>query len=162
MNQLKINQQDFEYQSFVICDQKFQLELNAQKYCGEILKMISPHCLLVRDQQGVYELSFYENAQGLFVNKQGRVYLVELPGRQQASSQAASGLELLSPMPGKVFKILKDEGSAVKAGEDVLLLEAMKMEHPIKALQDGIVEKIYKKVGEQVSVQEILVKLKEA
>ena len=57
---------------------------------------------------------------------------------------------LQSPMPGKIFKILKDKGQKVIAGETVLILEAMKMEHAIKAPKDGVVTDIFFKEGEQV------------
>ena len=54
-------------------------------------------------------------------------------------------------MPGKIFKILKNEGDQVNKGETILILEAMKMEHPIKSDKDGVIKKIYFKLNEQVS-----------
>lgn len=57
---------------------------------------------------------------------------------------------LVSPMPGKIFKILKDIGSEVKKGEPILILEAMKMEHPIRSDKDGKVKKILFQVGQLV------------
>lgn len=57
---------------------------------------------------------------------------------------------LQSPMPGKIFKILKEIGSNVTAGETVMIVEAMKMEHAIKASKDGTVSEIFYKEGAQV------------
>jgi 3-methylcrotonyl-CoA carboxylase alpha subunit len=57
---------------------------------------------------------------------------------------------LTSPMPGKIFKILKEAGSEVKKGEPILILEAMKMEHSIRSDKDGKVKKIFFQVGELV------------
>ena len=57
---------------------------------------------------------------------------------------------LASPMPGKIFKIVKDAGTEVKKGEPILILEAMKMEHSIRSDKDGKVKKIFYKVGELV------------
>ena len=57
---------------------------------------------------------------------------------------------LASPMPGKIFKIVKEAGSDVKKGEPILILEAMKMEHSIRSDKDGKVKKIFYKVGELV------------
>ena len=57
---------------------------------------------------------------------------------------------LQSPMPGKIFKIFKDEGESVTNGDAIMILEAMKMEHTIKAQKDGVIKKIYYQVGEQV------------
>lgn len=59
-----------------------------------------------------------------------------------SSSSTASAGSLKSPMPGKVFKVIKNEGEPVKAGETILILEAMKMEHSIKSPIDGVVSAI--------------------
>jgi len=76
---------------------------------------------------------------------------INLPGKVRAAKQSGvSEGSLKSPMPGKVFKVLKEEGQDVKAGEIILILEAMKMEHTIKAHNDGVVKKIYFKEGDQV------------
>ena len=70
---------------------------------------------------------------------------------ERANSAVVVGAgSLQSPMPGKIFKILKDKGQKVIAGETVLILEAMKMEHAIKAPKDGVVTDIFFKEGEQV------------
>lgn len=57
---------------------------------------------------------------------------------------------LTSPMPGKIFKIIKEEGAEVSEGETILILEAMKMEHSIRADKSGRVKKIFYKTGELV------------
>ena len=57
---------------------------------------------------------------------------------------------LTSPMPGKIFKIVKETGSEVKKGEVILILEAMKMEHAIRSDKDGKVKRINYQVGELV------------
>jgi biotin carboxyl carrier protein len=50
---------------------------------------------------------------------------------------------LKAPMPGLVLKVLVTEGQAVKKGDGLLILEAMKMENIIKASSDGMVKKIH-------------------
>ncbi len=57
---------------------------------------------------------------------------------------------LASPMPGKIFKILKEAGAEVKKGEAILILEAMKMEHSIRSDKDGKVKKIFFQIGQLV------------
>ncbi|MBC74641.1 MAG: hypothetical protein CME64_01355 [Halobacteriovoraceae bacterium] len=69
---------------------------------------------------------------------------------QKATGSLGGAGSLQSPMPGKIFKVLKNEGDAVEAGEAILVLEAMKMEHTIKAQQDGVVKKIHFAEGAQV------------
>jgi 3-methylcrotonyl-CoA carboxylase alpha subunit len=64
---------------------------------------------------------------------------------------------LASPMPGKVVALMVEAGQAVTRGEALLVLEAMKMEHTIRAPADGTVVTIRYRVGEQVSEGEDLV-----
>ena len=56
--------------------------------------------------------------------------------------------ELLTQMPGKVVKIEVEAGQEVKAGDTVLILEAMKMENEIKTAVDGKVKEIHVKEGD--------------
>lgn len=77
----------------------------------------------------------------------------EAIGAMAAKKIKKSGVHaggLTSPMPGKIFKVLKEVGSEVKKGEPVLILEAMKMEHSIRSDKDGKVSKIHYKLGELV------------
>ena len=64
-----------------------------------------------------------------------------------------------SPMPGKVLKVLVQEGDNVKEGDPLLILEAMKMEHTIKAQGEGTVKKIHCAEGEQVAAMATLLEL---
>ena len=57
---------------------------------------------------------------------------------------------LSAPMPGKVIALNVRKGSKVKAGDVLVILEAMKMEHSIKALEDGVVSKILISKNDQV------------
>jgi 3-methylcrotonyl-CoA carboxylase alpha subunit len=55
-----------------------------------------------------------------------------------------------APMPGKVIRVMSRPGDAVKKGQPLLILEAMKMEHTITAPMDGIVKAVHFAAGEQV------------
>ncbi len=79
----------------------------------------------------------------------GTEAIVSEAGKKMKEARAHAG-GLSSPMPGKIFKILKDTGSEVKKGEPILILEAMKMEHSIRSDKDGKVKKVFFKVGELV------------
>ena len=69
-------------------------------------------------------------------------------GRRKKSAAHAGGLT--SPMPGKIFKVLVQPGDTVEAGKVLLILEAMKMEHSIKAPHAGVVKEIFFKEGDLV------------
>jgi acetyl-CoA/propionyl-CoA carboxylase biotin carboxyl carrier protein len=63
-----------------------------------------------------------------------------IPAVSYSSGSSASGNPVIkSPMPGKVIKLYFKEGDTVKAGESVVVIEAMKMEHVITAPCDGVV-----------------------
>jgi biotin carboxyl carrier protein len=64
--------------------------------------------------------------------------------------------EVLAPMPGKITKILVKPGDDVLEDEEVLVLEAMKMDNPIFASSNGKVKEIRVKEGEEVDVDHVL------
>lgn len=63
---------------------------------------------------------------------------------------------VLSPMPGNIWDIKVSEGQSVKAGQTLIVLEAMKMENDIVAPVDGIVSSINVKKGDIVESETIL------
>jgi pyruvate carboxylase subunit A/propionyl-CoA carboxylase alpha chain len=66
---------------------------------------------------------------------------------------------LAAPMPGAVVRILVAVGDTVEAGQPLLVLEAMKMEHTIRSPQDGTVAAINVAEGEQVQIGAVLAAL---
>ena len=60
-----------------------------------------------------------------------------------APAAAAEGQKVLSPMPGTILSVNVNVGSSVKAGDILLILEAMKMENEIRSLTDGTVKEIF-------------------
>jgi propionyl-CoA carboxylase alpha chain len=64
---------------------------------------------------------------------------------------------LISPMPGQVVKVSVVEGQKINAGEDLIILDAMKMENVLKAEKDVQIKKINVKEGETVSVDQELI-----
>ncbi len=80
--------------------------------------------------------------------------------KKKMAGKSAAALSLLSPMPGKITKILKSADSSVKAGEVILVMEAMKMEYSLKADHDVIIDKINVAAGQQVVLGAVLVQFK--
>ena len=62
-----------------------------------------------------------------------------------------------APMPGKIVKLVASEGQAVKAGDVLLILEAMKMQNEIAADADGVVKTFNVTAGQSVKVHDSLV-----
>jgi biotin carboxyl carrier protein len=70
---------------------------------------------------------------------------------------AASGrIEVKSPMPGKVVKVLVSAGASVSAGQPVLLFEAMKMQNELRSPEDGVVAEVAVEAGQAVEARERL------
>jgi propionyl-CoA carboxylase alpha chain len=69
----------------------------------------------------------------------------------------ASAKQVTSPMPGLVVKLEAEAGQDVKAGEPLLVVEAMKMENVIRAEMDGVIKTIAVEAGQSVSADELLV-----
>jgi propionyl-CoA carboxylase alpha chain len=85
----------------------------------------------------------------------GPVALTPLPKFRDPESALATG-SLVAPMPGTVLRLGVEVGDQVRAGQPVLWLEAMKMEHQITAPADGVVTELPVGVGQQVEVGTLL------
>lgn len=80
-----------------------------------------------------------------------------LPGVSQASNDS-----LAAPMPGQVISVLVAEGQTVAAGDPLMILEAMKMEHTIRAPHSGIVSAIHYRPGDQVRAAAVVLDVRAA
>jgi propionyl-CoA carboxylase alpha chain len=87
--------------------------------------------------------------------------LIERP-RFPATARSELDRGLTAPMPGAITSVLVSEGDRVERGQLLLVLEAMKMEHPINAPWAGTVTKLSVAVGEQVRNGAILVAVEQA
>ncbi len=79
-----------------------------------------------------------------------------VPRFPERAAAAIAG-SLSAPMPGKVVKVLVKVGDEVAAGATLVILEAMKMEQPVKAGVAGTVTKLAVAAGEQVAAEQLLV-----
>ena len=85
----------------------------------------------------------------------GEIALREIPRFPEATRQALVG-GYAAPMPGKVISVHTAAGAAVRAGDLLLILEAMKMEHRIIAGSDATVAEVRAAAGEQVEAGQVL------
>nr|WP_317426389.1 DUF2118 domain-containing protein [Ruminococcus bromii] len=76
-----------------------------------------------------------------------------------APAGAQGSVVVKAPMPGTVVNVVVSAGQAVKAGDDLVFIEAMKMETPVKAPQDGTVATVDVAKGESVDSGKVLVTL---
>jgi 3-methylcrotonyl-CoA carboxylase alpha subunit len=89
----------------------------------------------------------------------GATQIVEIDALAHAGEAAAEGGRLTAPMPGKVVSFSVKAGDAVKKGQALAVMEAMKMEHTIAAPVDGTVAELLYAPGDQVNEGAELLKL---
>ena len=94
-----------------------------------------------------------------FVN--GKEYSVDVAlgmskQQQQSATQNGEGEVTIAPLPGLVLRVSVEAGDSVEEGDEIMVLEAMKMESPITAKKTGIVARISVKQGDQVTAGQTL------
>ena len=88
-----------------------------------------------------------------------RVYTMreaELARLMPAKVAGGSGKLVLCPMPGLLREVMVAEGQAVKAGEPLAVVEAMKMENVLKAERDGTVARVLVKPGDSLGFEAVI------
>ncbi len=81
------------------------------------------------------------------------------PAAAPAASGSAGSVVVSSPMPGKILGVKANVGAAVKQGDVILVLEAMKMENEVVAPQDGTIASINVSTGDSVEAGDTLATL---
>ncbi|MBU3030704.1 acetyl-CoA carboxylase biotin carboxylase subunit [Paracoccus marinaquae] len=89
------------------------------------------------------------------------VHLTPLDPLARDTGAAGGDALTLSPMPGLVKSVHVEAGQAVKAGDRLAVLEAMKMEHSLTAARDGVVAEVLAAAGDQVEAGAPLIRLEE-
>ena len=77
-------------------------------------------------------------------------------GRHHGALQAEGRQQVLAPMPGKIVRLLVQAGEKVKAGQGLMVVEAMKMQNEIRSPKSGSVERVLVKEGQPVNAGEVL------
>ena len=83
----------------------------------------------------------------------------QAPVASTAAVVTGTGTPVTAPMQGNIWKIIKKVGDVVKAGDTILILEAMKMENNIVAPKDGTIVSLLVKEGESVDSGSTLLEL---
>ncbi len=132
---------------------------------GESVRLVSLSAdeVVLADHTGVacsFTVARYgPNLQDVYVDSaRGPVHLVAQPRFPEPGSAVEQG-SLVAPMPGNVIRIAAAVGDTVTAGQPLIWLEAMKMEHTITAPADGILAQLHVSTGQQVEVGAILARV---
>ena len=117
------------------------------------------------DGEAIYTVSVEGKSYTVTVNDGGDLTgIVKLAGEASADGSVASEQEYAQPVPaplaGNIIKIIVKSGQQVKAGDKIILLEAMKMETDITAPCDGVIQAINVREGDSVAVGDLLTSIK--
>ena len=89
----------------------------------------------------------------------GNLALTDVSHAPAGGQSAASSGTIKAPMDGAIVDVLVDEGARVTKGQLLVVLEAMKMEHPLKAGIDGVIRRVGASRGDQVKNRQVLVEI---
>jgi pyruvate carboxylase len=109
------------------------------------------------DDQGEVKVFFELNGQPRIVKVPNRAVAGRVVTRRKAEDGNAK--HVAAPMPGSVSSVAVAVGQAVKTGDVLLTLEAMKMETAIHAARDGVIGELVTKPGAQVDAKDLLIVL---
>jgi len=116
---------------------------------------------LTLELDGIRQRHGYRMARGhlwLFT-RPGSLHLVDRTQAPVSTQASVSSGTLKAPMDGAIVDVLVGEGSPVSKGQLLVVLEAMKMEHPLKSGIDGVLKRLQVKVGDQVKNRQILLEV---
>ncbi|MGY9050229.1 MAG: acetyl-CoA carboxylase biotin carboxyl carrier protein subunit, partial [Rhodobacterales bacterium] len=91
----------------------------------------------------------------------GRAFRIIDPLERAAGGAPEAGTLIAAPMPGLVRDVFATVGQEVKSGDRLAVLEAMKMEHALVAVRDGVVAEVLVAAGDQVDAGAVLIRLEE-
>jgi propionyl-CoA carboxylase alpha chain len=131
----------------------------AEHEAAQLVSARPDEVVLAGDDGVAHTFTIARHAQDVYVDSaRGPVHLVALPRFPEPGSAVEKG-SLVAPMPGNVIRLGAGVGDAVTAGQPLIWLEAMKMEHTITAPTDGVLAELNVTTGQQVEVGAVLARV---
>lgn len=123
------------------------------------VERVAPATFVVKDGDSRRTFHCVRDGAVIHVAWNGHVYRVEeLPEGARAGQRREKG-GLVATMPGRVIAVKAAAGQAVRKGDEIVVVEAMKMENALRAPQDGTVKAVHVKVGDMVGPGAVLAEL---
>jgi biotin carboxyl carrier protein len=141
-------------------DGRVSATIDGRAYDVEVLRPEDGVYLILAGEH-VYEARVSPDTSGKFnVRIRDRVFsarLIDRKHRRHGEEHSQEGpQQLIAPMPGKVVRVLLQEGDEVEAGQGVVIVEAMKMQNEIKSSKKGRVLEVRVSEGETVNANHVL------
>lgn len=143
---------------------EYHLNVNGHEY-SLTLKSISGERAEVEVDGKIYSVEIHSIQQKgkpkrRELTRQMEAQPMSTPQAAPAMAPVAGANAVTAPIPGAILEIFVKKGESVNPGQDLLKMEAMKMENRITAPQKGEVSKIHVKAGDPVSQGQVLIELK--
>lgn len=120
---------------------------------------VEPNVFLFKHQNRIFQIYVAPNGIVNVGNQQFEINLIDpkrLRGSHALGAGADATAEIKTAMPGKVVRLLTEEGAEIKRGEGVVIVEAMKMQNEMKSPKDGRVKEIRVAEGATVNAGDVL------
>ncbi|MBP7178343.1 MAG: acetyl/propionyl/methylcrotonyl-CoA carboxylase subunit alpha [Moraxellaceae bacterium] len=102
-------------------------------------------------------IAFARDGNNLFLDTaNGNLHLMEITQAPPATTDSEGDGQLRAPMDGAVIDVLVNEGDTVKKGQTLIIMEAMKIEHQLKANRDGVVKILSTRAKQQLKKRQLL------
>ncbi len=159
-----LSEQEVEVRDASLKGEEFRAQIEGKEYSGRIVWRIGQKILRLEDEGGVAAIKVSREPGGYRLTHAGievtasvRVpAIARLARLMPQKAPPDTSKFLLCPMPGLVVSINVSEGSEVKAGETLAVVEAMKMENVLTAERDGIVKKINVGKGDSLALDDVI------
>lgn len=156
--------------SFWLNDEEFRLNLEEKTESNILVSLgkrkyhvsvefLSPDEILLNIDGKIYDIIINSNSLYYSVCVNGKFFKIERRSAQRILEEKVEKpkkQDIRTSMPGRVVKVFVEEGSKVKEGQPILVLEAMKMQNEIKSPQSGIIITINPKAGDSVETGSLL------
>jgi len=133
---------------------KYKLNINEKTHTVDVKSFSSSEAELVVNGKPVTVK--VDEVESKLSKPASRKVAAAKPVASSAPVAAAAPGDLAAPIPGAIKEIFVKEGDAVKAGQEVIIMEAMKMENKLQASADGTVKEVKVKAGDSVGQGEVL------
>jgi glutaconyl-CoA/methylmalonyl-CoA decarboxylase subunit gamma len=123
---------------------------------------ITPNSFSILLNEKAFEIRVMQRPDGsLQAETSGEEFSIEVLDRRawrgrHSAEEVGGRHQITAPMPGKIVRVLVKEGEQVKAGQGLLVVEAMKMQNEISSPKNGTVERVHVTEGQAVNSGEIL------
>jgi 3-methylcrotonyl-CoA carboxylase alpha subunit len=133
---------------------------NSSKSIDITLEANSPNTLILVNGNRRHSIQYFKQNDTVTLFSDGEPKAIDIvKGYSLGEADESTGNEVLSPMPGIVKVLNVAPQSEVIAGDVLVIIEAMKMEHSLTASRDGTISDVLISVGQQVEAGEILLTL---